>query len=141
MASSLDANTDLSTEPSRRVALQRQGRAGQVRASPSSTALAEALGRFSRGIGAYCRLVIAETDEDDEKSIAPFMSAMAPIDAHRGSSRGGTGEDGVDVPSSPSAGPVEPKSPDHAESPKPDTTTKPETEEHPAEPSDDGKAA
>ena len=69
---------------------------------PSSTALAEALVRVSRAIGAYCRALMAETDQDDEASVARFMSAMAPIDAHRASSRGGTDEDGApEQPSTP----------------------------------------
>jgi hypothetical protein len=60
---------------------------GEKKPLPSSTALADALSRFSRAIGAYCRALMAETDEDDEASVARFMSAVAPIDDRRPGAR------------------------------------------------------
>ena len=55
--------------------------------APSSTALQEALARFGRKVGAYCRLLAAKVDEDDATSVQRFLDAVAPIDAYRAATR------------------------------------------------------
>jgi hypothetical protein len=64
---------------------------------PSSKAMSDALAKYRAAIGGYCRMLAGETDIDDEASVARYLAAMAPIDAHRaghraGASEGDTGE-------------------------------------------------
>jgi len=89
------------------------------RVMPSSTALQEALVRFGRAVGAYCRMLAAHCDEEDPGSVARFMSAVAPIDEHRAGQRG-TVED-TTTTESPAPAPETPTTP---AAPTPSTETK-----------------
>jgi hypothetical protein len=59
--------------------------------------LADALGRFSRAVGAYARLLVAHCDTDDDASMARLRAAVAPIDLHRARRRSSV----TDVPDAP----------------------------------------
>jgi hypothetical protein len=82
------------------------------RATPSSTALVVALGKFGRAVGRYARLMMAAVDEGDEASCRRFLRAMAPIDVHRANARSANGG-GEPEPSEP----VEPAAPAAPETP------------------------
>lgn len=78
----------------------------------STTALAEALVKFGRAVGAYGRILAAHCDEEDDEAVARFLRAVAPIDQHRATMRPSHGRDHdepeAEEPSSPGVTPPTP---------------------------------
>lgn len=77
---------------------------------PSTTAMQEAVAKFSRAVGAYGRLLAAKVDEEDAASIERFRRAVAPMDEYRSMrSKGGAGEgEEPELPEEPSEPEVTP---------------------------------
>lgn len=62
----------------------------------SAPALSEVVSALAAAIADYARVLAGEVDSEDEKSVATFLRAMAPRDAHRlsrGRSRAGGAEE------------------------------------------------
>lgn len=80
------------------------GTGAAPRSTPSSTGLFDALAKFGRAVGRYGRLLAADCDEEEPASVDRFLRAVAPIDVHRSTMRGGGGgQDDTSEPPAPQA--------------------------------------
>lgn len=71
--------------------------AGETKmAATSSTALLDALAKFGRAVGRYCRMLAAHLDEEDPQSVQRFLDAVLPIDQFRAAQRAGGGHGAED---------------------------------------------
>ena len=66
--------------------------------APDTTAMRDALWRFSRATSRYCRVLVAEVDEDDAASVSRFVRAVGPIDEYRASMRGSGASEAANEP-------------------------------------------
>jgi hypothetical protein len=94
----------------------------QARPVASTTALSQALLKFGRAVAKYCRTLVSAIDEDDDRSVARFLAAVAPIDVHRAAMRSGGGQpsDGGEPTEPVDPEPVEPDEPDEPDADEPD---------------------